>query len=424
MSNQVFEADLTWTGQVFEPGIQIEVSEGRIVSRGLLGLEPTSRLERQALLPGFVNAHSHAFQLGLRGRGELFPSGSGSFWTWRQAMYDLVSSLDEQAFFDLTLRAYREMLAAGITTVGEFHYLHHSAEGEDFAFDDLVLSAAESAGIRLVLLNVYYRSGGIGQELADGQRRFRTADPAQYWRRMDTLGARLRGPAQSLGAVAHSVRAATPEEIAAIHREARRRDMPFHIHLEEQRQEIEQCLEGYGKRPMALLNDTLDSLEGVTAVHCTHSDPQDMARFLAGGGAVCICPLTEANLGDGLADLEAVHRQGSICLGSDSNARISMLEEMRWLEYGQRLRSETRGRLADAEGRVAAELIRAACGSGADALALATGRIDAGAWADFVALDLDHPSLRGWEASTLAESALFGAPDDVICGTWVGGSKR
>lgn len=419
---RVFAADLTWTGEAFEPDVQVAVgADGRIGSIGRLGLPVDVRLERRALLPGFVNAHSHAFQRGLRGSGESFPGGAGSFWTWREAMYELVDRLDGEVFREITERAFREMRRAGITTVGEFHYLHHSPAGADWAFDDLVMDAADAAGIRLVLLEAYYRQGGIGRELEGGQRRFRTADPAVYWERMDRLAERARGGGCTLGAVAHSIRAATPDEIGELHREAKRRGWVMHLHVEEQRREIEECLAAFGRTPMATLLDALDDASGLTAIHCTHTTNDDLERFLAAGGRVGVCPLTEANLGDGLPDLAPVTSPDVVCLGTDSNARISMLEEMRWLEYGQRLRRERRGVLTGAHGRVAPRLLAAATSAGAAALGVDAGRLAAGCWADMVAVDLDHPSLDGWHPTTLLESLVFGAGDDVIAESWVGG---
>jgi len=424
------EADLTWTGERFEPGVRIRIdSEGRIASVGIEAPPPDSSVERldgRALLPGFVNVHSHAFQRGLRGRGERFPAGAaGSFWTWREAMYGLVESMTEELIFTLSLRAFREMRAAGITCVGEFHYLHHRGPGADFAFDAAILAAARSAGIRLVLLETYYRTGGIGQPLSPAQKRFDGVSLAEYWSQMDALGGRL-GRDQTLGAVVHSVRAANLDELGEIYREARRRGLVFHIHVEEQQKEIEDCLAAYGKRPMAALLDACGGAEGITAVHCTHTSPDDLERFFDGGGTACICPTTEGNLGDGLPDLArfiATHGEAAarLALGTDSNARISFLEEMRWLEYGQRVSTETRGALRDANGAVAPALLRAATLGGARSLGIEAGEIRPGAWADFAAIDLGCPELDGWEPETLLDSLIFGAGNSAIVETWVGG---
>jgi formimidoylglutamate deiminase len=422
----ILEADLTWTGQAFEPGIQVHVgADGRITAVGKAGEgspAPARRLRDRALLPGFVSAHSHAFQRGLRGRGETFPQGSGSFWTWREAMYGLVARLGAEEFQRLCLRTFREMRAAGITTVGEFHYFHHSPGTEDWACDDLVLQAASEAGIRIVLIQSYYRTGAIGQPLEGPQLRFAGRSPAAYWEQMDRLASRLDPRRQSLAASVHSLRAASLDDLRAIYDEARRRDLPFHIHVEEQRREIEDALAYYGRRPMDLLLETLGTATDLTAVHCTHTQAEDMERFAAGGGTVCLCPLTEANLGDGIAAVPHLRsRGGAVCLGSDSNARISTLEEMRWLEYVQRLAVESRGVCRDEGGSVSRVLLEAATLGGAQSLGLDAGRIAPGAWADFAAIDLTAPTLAGWEPETLLDALVFGAAEEAIAGTCVGG---
>jgi len=428
---RIVEADWTWTGDGFAAGIQLRVGDdGRIEEVGRLGLAATTRLRRQALLPGMVSAHSHAFQRALRGLGERFPAGAGSFWSWREAMYELAEGLDAAGFERLCLRTFREMRAAGITAVGEFHYFHHeraAAPGTplDYGLDARVLRAAAKAGIRIVLLNTYYRTGGFDQPLAGAQRRFATPSPAVFWEQMDRLAGCLAGPAQTLGAAVHSLRAAPPEDLAAIYAEARRRGLMLHMHVEEQRREIADCLAYYGRRPMQLALASLPAADGLTAVHCTHTAPEDMERFLEAGGTVCVCPLTEANLGDGLPDLAPPHRRGDrLSLGTDSNARISLLEEMRWLEYGQRLRGESRGILRDGGGAVAANLLHAATAGGARALGLPCGELAPGYWADLVAIDLAHPALAGWEPDTLLETLIFGAGDEAIAATAVGGDWR
>lgn len=410
----ILEADWTWTGERFESGIQVRIEEGRIAEVGKLG--SADRLEGRALLPGMISAHSHAFQRGLRGRGERFPAGSGSFWTWREAMYGLVDRLDPDEFQALCLQTFREMRRAGITCVGEFHYFHHGPELDSWAFDERVLRAAAEAGIRIVLLQVYYRTGAIGQPLEGPQRRFGAPSLEAFWEQVDRLDALLDPATQTLGASVHSLRAASLYDLRAVYDEARRRDLVFHIHVEEQRREIEDALAYYGRRPMQLLLETLGTATDVTAVHCTHTDAEDMERFLAGGGTVCVCPLTEANLGDGIPG-----SVGAPCLGSDSNARISMVEEMRWLEYAQRLRTESRGVLRDRDGKVARRLFEAATVNGARALGLDAGRIAPGCRADFAAIDLGAPSLAGWEPETLLDSLVFGAGDEAIAATCVGG---
>ncbi len=396
-SPEIIEADWTWIGDGFAPGVQLRVASD------------ARRLRRQALLPGLVSAHSHAFQRALRGLGERFPAGAGSFWSWREAMYELAEGLDGAGFERLCLRTFREMRAAGITAVGEFHYFHHESRDRherherhertgapggpgaplDYALDARVLRAAAAAGIRIVLLETYYRTGGFDQPPAGAQRRFASPSPAVFWEQMDRLAGCLAGPAQTLGAAVHSLRAAPPEDLAAIYEESRRRGLTLHMHVEEQRLEIADCLAYYGRRPMQLALASLPAADGLTAVHCTHTAPEDMERFLEAGGTVCVCPLTEANLGDGLPDLALPYRRRDrlnwLSIGTDSNARISLLEEMRWLEYGQRLRGESRGILRDGGGAVAANLLRAAGASpgssadrGSSAIAGSTARVSGG----------------------------------------------
>jgi formimidoylglutamate deiminase len=424
--SSTLEADLTWTGDGFAPGIQIAVGEdGRIEAVGALGREPDVRLPGRALLPGFVTAHSHAFQRGLRGRGETFPAGRGSFWTWREAMYGLVERLDAASFRALCLQTFREMRRAGVTTVGEFHYFHHRETGPDaadYAFDELVLAAAAEAGIRMALIQSYYRTGAVGQPLEGGQRRFNSPSPAVYWEQVDRLAERLDPRLQSLAASVHSLRAAGPDDLAEIYAEARRRGLPFHIHVEEQRREIDEIFTFYGRRPMALLLETLGTATDLTAVHCTHTDAEEMERFLAAGGTVCLCPLTEGNLGDGIAGAPRAHpARNAFCLGSDSNARISPIEEMRWLEYVQRLATESRGVLRDGDGNVSTLLLEAATATGAAALGVEAGRIAPGLWADFAAIDLASPLLTGWTPETLLDAVIFGATEEVVAATCVGG---
>jgi formimidoylglutamate deiminase len=422
---RVIEADLTWTGRRFEPGLQVVVDQAGRIEALTTGRAATDHHPRGALLPGFVNAHSHAFQRGLRGQGERFPAGAGDFWTWREAMYALVERLDQRELFRLSVQAFEEMRDAGVTAVGEFHYMHHATERADYQLDRVVLEAAAAAGIRIVLLETYYATGGIGRPLGPAQRRFRSESVAAYWTQMDRLEPALDRRTQSLGAVAHSIRAASVEDISAIHAEAQRRGLRFHMHVEEQQREVDDCVAAYGRRPMRVLLDSLDIGGNLTAVHCTHTAPDDLQRFLEAGGMVCVNPLTEGNLGDGHPTLEpAPAVAGRLALGTDSNARISLIEEMRWLEYGQRLRTETRGALRSGDGEVAPTVLDAATAGGARALGLPAGRIEAGHWADLAVIDLDHPSLAGCDAGHLAEAIVCGADNGVVLGTWVGGRWR
>lgn len=422
--SSLLEADFTWTGERFESGVQIAIDgTGRITAVERSHEPGAERLKGVALLPGMINTHSHAFQRGLRGRGESFPSGAGSFWTWREAMYQLVSSLDREGLRRLSAQAFAEMRDAGITSVGEFHYLHHE-HATDFALDEAVLEAARDSGIRMVLLYSYYTTSAPGRPLEGAQRRFATPNVEGFWLQVDRLAAQLDRRTQTLGIAPHSIRAASPQDIALLYREATRRGLPVHLHVEEQRREIEECVAAYGKAPMALI---LDAVEGgsFTAVHCTHTSEPDLERFFSARGIACLCPLTEGNLGDGIPRLPpGESARARLALGTDSNNRLAMLEEMRWLEYGQRLGREMRGALSDSNGRLAPVLLSAATRGGAEALALPAGKIAAGCWADLVAIDLQAPALAEVTPEHLLEALVFGAGNEVILGTYVGGRWR
>lgn len=427
-SMDVFEADLTWTGARFERNVRIEIlADGRIgrIHRGSPvsdHLSTTRPLPGFALLPGFVNVHSHAFQRGLRGFGETFPKGAGSFWTWRQRMYSLVESMDAERLYALSKRAFDEMLAAGITTVGEFHYVHHNASNVGFDLDQIIIKAARDAGIRMVLLETYYNTGGVTQPLTGGQLRFRVNDVAEYWSQMDRLAAQLDPATQSLGAVAHSIRAARIEDAAAIHEEACRRGMVFHMHIEEQPREIEDCLSFYGKTPMALICERLNVGPTFTAIHCTHSAKADLHAFIERGGNIGICPLSEANLGDGIADLPYMLKHDAhICIGTDANSRLSFTEELRWLEYVQRLATQSRGVCVDHDGLVARKLLQIGTANGARSLGLRAGRIETGCLADLLAIDLACPELEGWTDETLLDAFLLGTGNQAIAQVWING---
>ncbi|MFO0875457.1 MAG: formimidoylglutamate deiminase [Phycisphaerales bacterium] len=430
----ILAPELAWTGERFEPGIEIELRDdgrfgrvGRAGDRTAREAGPTSgasvqRLDRVALMPGFVNVHSHAFQRGLRGRGELFPAGAGSFWSWREAMYDLVERLDAERIHAISLRCFREMLVAGITAVGEFHYVHRGPDGRWRELDEAVLRAARDAGIRIVLLQCAYRSGAIGRPLAGGQVRFDTASLAEYWERFDHLSLALDGRTQSMAPVAHSVRAVPWEEVVAMHEESRRRGLVFHMHVEEVIPEIADCLAAHGRRPMQMIVEDLRVDGRFTAVHCTHTDPRDMARFVAAGGTVAICPLTEGNLGDGVpATPEVLAAGGRIAFGTDLNSRLCAPSRNYAARYLQRLVRRERGALRDAGGSLVPRLVSIATVDGARSLGLDAGRIAEGALADLVAIDLAHPTLEGWTPETLAASLVFGAGNAVIAGVWVGG---
>ena len=412
----VYNPELVWIDGTFSANRSITVEDGIITKIG-----KGDNSDKGAFLPGFVNAHSHAFQRGLRGRGEFFSSGSDSFWNWREEMYKLVNELSIDQFQGLCLHCFSEMRQSGITTVGEFHYFHHETE-TDFSMDRAVLEAANEVGIRIVLLHAFYEHGGFNKELSAGQAKFKTSSLDGWWSRVDELACEVDGTLQRIGTVAHSVRAVDIDTIKEISIGSIRRGMPMHIHVEEQRQEIEACLEIHGVTPMALLNNSIEVSPMVTAVHCTHTAAADMEQWLSLGGNICICPLTEANLADGICDLHRIVKHGGcVSLGTDSNARISMIEEMRWLEYAQRLAREERGVCVDQTGFTANYLIDAATKNGARCLGIPAGVIEIGKLGDFTVVDIDHPQLAFATPETLGAAVCCGADNSIIKRTIIAG---
>ncbi|MEX0900457.1 MAG: formimidoylglutamate deiminase [Gammaproteobacteria bacterium] len=364
-------------------------------------------------LPALGNAHSHAFQRALAGHGEG-RGGDDSFWRWREAMYALANRLDADEMYTVARLAYSEMLAAGFTAVAEFHYLHHLKDGaRGTAMADAVIQAARDTGIRLRLLPVYYHAGGFGRPAGDAQRRFTHASVDEFLKLVDSLAH------AHLGIAIHSLRAVPLEHLKDI--VAQRAGALFHVHVSEQQAEVDQCVAVYGKRPVELLADTVELDANWTLVHATHADASERASIRNAGACVALCPLTEAYLGDGLFAATEFHAQGGVlAIGTDSNARIDAIEELRWLEYGQRLRDQRRARLADESG-VGAPLWQAAAAGGAHATGFAVGRIEVGAFADLVVLDESGAPWFGVEPARWLDAWLTGGSRHDIAHVYVGG---
>lgn len=384
-------------------------------------------LGRALLLPGMVNAHSHAFQRGIRGathvRGAHDPS---SFWSWREAMYRAAGSHDPESVFAVTLACYREMLRAGITCVGEFHYLHHAPDGRPYAdpneLSRQVIRAAEVAGIRLVLLEVFYARAGAGRAPLPEQRRFCDDSVDAYLQRVEVL----RGEGVAVGIAPHSVRAVPREALRELAAYAARHDLPMHAHVSEQPQENAECMAEHGCTPTALLAATgcLSRPGGFTAVHAIHLEPADFA--LLAGQQVCACPTTEADLGDGIIPVaDHLHSGVGLALGSDSNAVVDLVQEARLLEMHERLRTRSRLCLADAGGQVGRNLLRIATRGGAAALARPElGQIRVGAPFDAITVDLGHPFLADQGPTHALDALLLSGTAAPIDRVFVGGQRR
>lgn len=301
--------------------------------------------------PGFGNAHSHAFHRALRGRTH---GDGGTFWTWREAMYRAAGRLEPEGYRALATAVFREMVASGWTAVGEFHYVHHQPDGTPYADHGMELAladAADAAGIRLVLLDTVYLTGGIGEPLSEPQRRFGDADAAAYLERWHRLAGRLAGrsPLVTLGAALHSVRAVPRAAIAAVVA-GLPADVPLHVHLSEQPAENEASERAYGLSPTALLAAEGALAPRTSVVHATHPSADDIAALGRAGVHAVFCPTTEADLGDGIGPARELLDAGvRLAVGSDQNAVIDPFLELRGLEAGERLRSLQRGRLDPGE---------------------------------------------------------------------------
>jgi formiminoglutamate deiminase len=301
------------------------------------------------LLPALTTAHSHAFQRGMRGEAQRPGAPGGEdFWTWRGSMYRAATALDPESIARISRVAFRELFAAGVRTVGEFHYIHHQADGTPYddrtIMSDVVIGAARAEGLRVALLRVAYHRAGPGRAAEEGQRRFCDARVEDVVRDTETLLAKYKhDPAVRIGVAPHSVRAVPPEWIRELAEWARSRDLPFHMHVAEQQREIDECRAETGKHPIDLLADASALGPRFVAVHATHLDAEHAARLGAARGFACICPTTEADLGDGLPDLPALRRAGArLCTGIDSHVITDVIADVRGLETLARLRTQTR----------------------------------------------------------------------------------
>ncbi|WEK46362.1 MAG: formimidoylglutamate deiminase [Candidatus Andeanibacterium colombiense] len=425
------DADLHF-GQALLPDgwardVRVQVTAGRIaaVERGA-SPQPTD--ERQGYgLPGMPNLHSHAFQRGMAGLAERRGNGPDSFWTWRETMYRFVERMTPADVHALAALAYIEMLEGGFTRVGEFHYLHHDIDGGPYVdraeMAGAIAQAALDSGIGLTLLPVFYAHSGFGGlPPGDGQRRFVNTIEG-FARLLEASRHAVRGlPDAVVGIAAHSLRAVTPPELARL--AALGGSAPLHIHVAEQLREVDDCLAWSGQRPVEWLLNHVDLAGNWCLVHATHIIETEVAALARSGAIAGLCPITEANLGDGIFPGQMfVSAGGAFGIGSDSNVLIDASEELRLLEYGQRLASRSRNVMGDpGSPSVGAALYRNACSGGAAALGAATG-IAPGLPADLVSLDPTHPSLTGRGGDALLDGYAFAAGRHALDCVWRNGVK-
>ena len=378
------------------------------------------------LLPAPANVHSHAFQRAMAGLTEARgPDVSDSFWTWRQLMFRFLDHLTPDDVQAIAALVQMEMLESGYAAVGEFHYLHHQPGGAPYAdlgeMSTRICAAAEQTGIGLTLLPVLYSAGGVdGRALGPGQVRF--GNDAERFARLHAAAAdalRSLPDDARLGVAPHSLRAVSAEALRAVAAQA---SGPIHIHIAEQTAEIGEISAAYGARPVEWLLDNVDVNDRWCLIHCTHMLPHETQNLAASGAVAGLCPITEASLGDGIFDGRRwLDHGGAISVGSDSNIRISLAEELRQLEYSQRLRDRARAVLATPEKSTARRAFDAICSGGAQAIDRPGGRIVPGALADLVALDGAHPDLIGREGDTALDTWVFALDDRLVRDVWAAG---
>jgi len=419
----VYWAEYAWLDGTVEQGVVLETAGGRItaVRTGVPAPPPGAEPLRGLTLPGLANAHSHAFHRALRGTVQI---GSGTFWTWRRVMYSVADRLTPESYFALARATYAEMALAGITCVGEFHYLHHAPGGIPYddpnAMGHALIAAAAEAGIRITLLDTCYLASGLlsarrGKAPDRHQLRFSDGSAAAWAERAAALVP--EGDHARVGAAIHSVRAVPAAELATVADWARERDAPLHVHLSEQPAENDACLAVHDRTPTRLLADHGVLGPGTTAVHATHLTAADVALLGGSGTRVCMCPTTERDLADGIGPAADLMRAGSpLCLGSDSHAVIDLLEEARALELDERLRTRARGHWT------ASQLLRFATEFGHASLGWPeAGRLEAGRLADFTTVALDSVRTAGPPARLAAQAAVFAATGADVRHTVVGG---
>ena len=420
-----------WATQALLPSgwvqnVLVEVAHGRIASASAGTLAPAGAVRVPLLLPAPVNLHSHAFQHAMAGLTEARgPDPRDSFWTWRKLMFRFLDQLTPDDIETVAAFVQMRMLEAGYAGSVEFHYLHHAPGGVPYA--DLaetsvrIVAAAARSGIGLTLLPVLYQQGGCdGRPLGPGQIRF--GNDIERFARLVEGARRALSPLPAdtrLGLAPHSLRAVTPEALAAL---PRLDDGPVHMHLAEQVGEVEEVLAHHGARPVRHLLDTMPVDARWCLIHCTQMEPQETRALAATGAVAGLCPITESSLGDGMFDgVRWLDAGGRFGIGSDSNIRISLSEELRTLEYSQRLRDRSRAALARPDASTGRVLFDGAVRGGAQAAARDSGVIAPGALADLMALDGEAVDLVGKSGDTLLDTFIFAGDDHMVRDVWSGG---
>jgi formimidoylglutamate deiminase len=413
----LYRPELLLDGHRFVTGARLLVGDDGRVGTGRVSDIPSDTIvdmPGKALLPGFVNVHSHAFQRLIRGKSESRAVAGKDFWSWRGTMYHAAANLDPQQVYDVARMAFLEMLLAGTTTVGEFHYLHNAPDGHEYDDPNLlskqVIAAAQSVGIRIVLLRCAYLRSGYQMAPDPGQTRF-FETTSDFLANMEALAREYCAASDivRLGVAPHSIRAVPLDDLQQIVTWARAHNLPVHMHMAEQVAENEACVREYGATPVALLGNAGLLGPDWTAVHAIHITAEEIRMLADAGATICSCPTTERNLGDGILAADQVMKaQVRVALGSDSQAQIDPLEDARELDYHLRLTDQQRAILDQIGNQtLAARLFDCATVNGARALAVPAGKL-ADSRADFFTVDLRDVSIAGHSADDLLPLIVFG----------------
>ncbi|ORM67741.1 formimidoylglutamate deiminase [Pantoea rwandensis] len=379
------------------------------------------------VIPAIANLHSHAFQRAMAGLAEVAGDPQDSFWTWRDLMYRMVQRLSPEQVGDIATHLYIDMLKGGYSQVAEFHYLHHDPHGQPYADDAMLqhlIAAAETAGMGQTLLPVLYSYSGFGsQPASDGQRRFIQQTDAYLLQQQRVAQWSANKPLLNHGICFHSLRAVSEAQMHDV-LSASQRDLPVHIHVAEQEKEVNDSLAWSGERPVAWLYNHFEVDQRWCLIHATHLDDSEIQRMAASGAVAGLCPTTEANLGDGIFPaVEYIARGGRWGIGSDSHVSLSALEELRWLEYGQRLRDRRRNRITLPHQPSVGDLLwQQAAQGGAQACAIATGELAIGKRADWLVLENDA-FLSSVSSASLLNRWLFGGTQSQIRDVFVAGNQ-
>ena len=429
--NQYFRCQKVLLDRGWADNVLIEVDDhGLITSVAIDGPGPLDARATQlngVVIPGMPNLHSHAHQRAMAGLGERASGEGDSFWTWRKAMYHTLEKIDPEQLYHIARMLYLEMLQAGYTWVAEFQYLHHDPSGSPYDNRaEMTLQcarAAQDVGIGFTALPVLYRYGGFGsQDAGDGQKRF-INDADGFLEIVDCLRQGLQKDMQ-LGVAPHSLRA-VDEGLLGTVLNAVELDRVIHIHIAEQVKEVKDCIEWSGQRPVAWLYDHFSPTDNWCLIHATHMDPAETETVARSRAIVGLCPTTEANLGDGLFNApEYWVRNGRWGIGSDSQISVSPIEELRWLEYGQRLITKSRNVLAGdtlEAMHTGAALYRQSLQGGAAACGIQAGALAPGHRADFLVIDDSSPRLTGRSGGDLLDSMIFSGNENPVTGVYVGG---